>query len=168
MKRIVTLTLLVLALLTLCACGAAEKAPELPAGMDLEAVYQSLMDAQADTGMDPLFLFPESNEELIANFYPGLGDLDLAQMTLYMHPVTGAATEVCLAEAADADNAKAAAEVFQARIDHGAAGTGCEAEDGANWAKHGTVQTAGNYVAMICLPEGYTVPENIFTAFAAD
>ena len=160
MKKIIAVVLaLVMLAAVITGCAKKEQVPE---NLDLNAVYQSILDAQGDK-LGDLVLFEETNPDLIKSFYDGLETVELKQQVLYMHPVTGAPTEICLVETTNADDAKKVADIFTARIALGASDEGYP-ENAVIWKNNAVVQTAGNYVAMIVLGEGFTIPENVFTA----
>lgn len=159
MKRFITgLLVLMLAVTALAGCGNdnAVAVKEL----DLEAIYQSILDAQGDAA-EEIAMLPESSSEIIESFYAGIGDIELNQEVLYMHPVTGAPTEVMLVEVANADDVQAVVDIFNARIEMGA-NDEFYPDNAAGWQNNAQVQTDGNFVAMIVLPDEFTIPENVF------
>lgn len=159
MKRFITgLLVLMLAVTALAGCGNdnAVAVKEL----DLEAIYQSILDAQGDAA-EEIAMLPESSPEIIESFYAGIGDIELNQEVLYMHPVTGAPTEVMLVEVANADDVQAVVDIFNARIEMGA-NDEFYPDNAAGWQNNAQVQTDGNFVAMIVLPDEFTIPENVF------
>ena len=159
MKRFISLMLLAVVLLTMAACSG-ESGPQVPTGLVLEDVYQSILNAQTST--EELVMFPESDPGLIESYYPGIGEVELVQQVIYFPPVLGFVSEVVLVEVANPDDAQVVADIFRARIEKGAADV-TYPEVAAYWKTCAQVQTAGNYVAMIALPENYTIPENVFT-----
>lgn len=160
MKRFITILLVLMLMLTaLTACGGKDDACPVKE-LDLEEVYQSILDAQGDAAED-IAMLPESSPEIIESFYAGLGDIELKQEVLYMHPVTGAPTEVMLVEVANADDVQAVADIFNARIKLGADDE-FYPDNAAGWQNNAQVQTDGNFVAMIVLPDEFTIPENVF------
>lgn len=159
MKRLISLMLLAVVLLTMAACSG-ESDPQVPTGLVLEDVYQSILNAQTST--EELVMFPESDPGLIESYYPGIGEVELVQQVIYFPPVLGFVSEVVLVEVANPDDAQVVADIFRARIEKGAADVSYP-EVAAYWKTCAQVQTAGNYVAMIALPENYTIPENVFT-----
>ena len=158
MKHFISLLLLAAILLTAAACSG-ETQPEPPTGLILEDVYQSILSAQTST--EELVMFPESDPGLIESYYPGMGEVELVQQVIYFPPVLGFVSEVVLVEVANPDDAQMVADIFRARIEKGAADV-TYPEVAAYWKTCAQVQTAGNYVAMIALPEDYTIPENVF------
>lgn len=154
MKRIIALLLTLLMLFTLlAACGKEET-------IDLDAVYQNIMAAQADNPI-PLVLFPESNPEFIEGCYPGLSAIELNQQVYYAPPIFGFGCEILLLELADKRDAKVAEAILQARIDAGASDTSYT-ENAEAWATRAQIQQSGRYLCMIVLPNGYVIPENVF------
>ena len=162
MKRMKGCAVLALALLTLTAaltaCGT--KPAEEPKQLDLETVYQSLMDAQSEP--EDMVLLPESDETLLESFYPGLKDVRCSQRLVYFAPVSGFACEVVMVEVEDEADVRTVQDIFQARIDAGAADTIYPATADA-WARLAQVQSDGKYVAMLALPESAFGPENVFS-----
>ena len=161
MKRIVALLLALLMLTSLCGCGNEKEEGPAP-GTALVAFYQIVLDAQpADT--EELILFEESNPDLIASFYPGLEQIELAQQALYMHPIATHPCEIFLVEAKNSEDAQAVVEIFQARIELGSDNI-TYPESAAGWQRYAQVQRSGNFVCMIVLPEGNVIPENVFAS----
>ena len=78
-----------------------------------------------------------------------------------MPPIATHPCEIVLVEVKDAANVQAVVDIFQARIDLGADNT-TYPESAAGWQLYARVQSSGNFVCMIVLPEGYVIPENVF------
>lgn len=156
---------LLVALLTLTTLfsffGCSNKEEDETKTFNLEEVYQSVLSLQADTGMEELIMFPESNEEYLDQLYPGFASIERKQTVAYLAPVTGFATEIVLVEVSNKDDVAAIKDIFNARIEANASDT-TYPETAIHWANHGQVHTYGNYVCMIVLPDGYTIPENVF------
>lgn len=127
--------------------------------LDLEAVYQAFLTLQTESEEGSLFLFPDDFS--VEYYYAGLKELSPVQAKLYTAPVTGFATELMLVEAKDADQLEEVKKIFQTRIDLGAADDGYP-ESAAIWEKNAKIQTYGNYIAMVVLPDQYVMPENVF------
>ena len=104
MKKLFAVLLASLLVLSLTACGGKSDdsagSDSAPADLNLEDVYQSLLDQQPKDA-DELVMLPESSPDILDGFYPGLSDLELKQQVFYAAPVTGFATEVMLVEVAD-------------------------------------------------------------------
>lgn len=156
MKRIIAVfgaAALLFCLLTSCT-------GEEPKPLVLEDVYQDILAAQGEMQSE-LVLFPESDPAFFDSFYPGLNDVELTQQVYYIAPVAGAACEVLLVEVADQSDTQAVKDICQARIDAAAADT-VYPDVAVIWARNAKVQSSGRYVAMIALPNGFTIPENVF------
>lgn len=157
MKKFITLLLALMLMLTaLTACGKDNAAAKQ---LNLEDVYQSIIDAQEST--DDIALWPEESAEIIESFYPGLSSVELKQQVLYMHPVTGAPCEIMLVEVANSDDVQTVKDIFNARIELGS-NDEFYPDNAAGWINNAVTQSEGNYVAMIVLPDSCTVPENVF------
>ena len=78
-----------------------------------------------------------------------------------MPPIATHPCEIVLVEVKNAADVQAVVDIFQARIDMGADNT-TYPESAAGWAQFAQVHKSGNFVAMIVLPEGYVIPENVF------
>ena len=164
MKKLMAMMMAALLVLSLAACGgkadASGKEDAVPENLDLNEVYQALMDLQPED--DAPVMLPESNPEIIDGFYPGLSDITLKQQVFYTAPVTGFATEVMLVEVSDAGDLDTVKEIFQQRIDAGSDASGCYPETAEIWSSRAVVQSAGNYAAMIVLPDNCTIPDDVF------
>lgn len=93
-------------------------------------------------------------EEDMNRSLPGLLDMDLEQMVIYMTMITLNNGEFSMVKAKSPEDAAKAAEIFQARIDY-MAGDG-ETPGGAFypgptelWLRSSRVETQGNYVLMV-------------------
>ena len=159
MKRI-TVLLLVL-LLTVCLCGCGSKTNEGPEpGTALNTFYEAVLAIQpADA--EELILFEEFNPDLVASFYPGLDAVELSQQAFYMPPIATHPCEIVLVEVKDSADVQTVVDIFQKRIETGADNPDYP-ETAEGWQRYAQVQQSGNFVCMIVLPEGYTIPENVF------
>ena len=159
MKKRFVLCLVCGLFMALCGC-AGETATTPKQGTALEIFYQGILDMQPEDA-EGLIFFEEENPDLIANFYPGLQDIELSQQVFYMPPIVTHPCEIVLVEVKQAEDVKAVADIFQARINMGADNTAYP-ESAAGWQQYAQVQQSGNFVCMIVLPKGYVVPENVF------
>ena len=165
MKRLLSILALCALALALTACGGGNNASSGGASsaggeISFDAVYQGILDAQKDSGQEELIFFPEEGADAIESLYPGLTALDPTRLQLYLPPVTGYACEILLVEVAEGD-VDAAKAILQDRIDSGAGDTGYP-ENAVLWQNNAQVQVQGNCLCLIALPDGYTIPENVF------
>ena len=166
MKRLFSILTLCALMLALTACGSGGTSGGASSGaagsggdISFDAVYQGILDAQENT--DELILFPEEGADAIESLYPGLTALNPARIQLYLPPVTGYACEILLVEVAE-DDVDAAKAILQDRIDSGANDTGYP-ENAVLWQNNAQIPTQGNCLCMIALPDGCTIPENVFS-----
>ena len=166
MKRLLSILALCALALALTACGIDQGTASGSAssgaadGISFDAVYQGILDAQKDSGQEELIFFPEEGADAIESLYPGLTALDPSRLQLYLPPVTGYACEILLVEVAEGD-VDAAKAILQDRIDSGANDTGYP-ENAVLWQNNAQIQVQGNCLCLIALPDGYTIPENVF------
>ena len=158
MKKTLLVLLALAMLIALPGCAKEDPGPE--PGTPVSTFFDAVLAAQPDGGKDLIF-FPESNPALINSFYPGLDGIALNQQAFYMPPIATQPCEIVLVEVQKAADVQAVVEIFQARIDQGAANTSYP-ESAAGWQKYAQVQQSGNFVCMIVLPEGHPVPEKVF------
>ena len=159
MKKLFALMMILMVAASFCGCGSETKEGPEP-GTALGTFYQAVIDMQPED-KEELILFEESDPGLISSFYPGLENIELNQQAFYMPPIATHPCEIVMVEVKNGADAKAVAEIFQTRIDRGAADT-TYPENAAGWQKFAQVQQSGNFVAMIVLSEAYIIPENIF------
>lgn len=165
MKRLLSILALCALALALTACGGGNNANSGGASsaggeVSFDAVYQGILDAQKDSGQEELIFFPEEGADAIESLYPGLSALNPSRVQLYLPPVTGYACEILLVEVTEGD-VDAAKAILQDRIDSGAGDTGYP-ENAVLWQNNAQVQVQGNCLCLIALPDGYTIPENVF------
>lgn len=168
MKRLLSILALCALALALTACGGnnassggtSSGATSSGGEVSFDAVYQGILDAQKDSGQEELIFFPEEGADAIESLYPGLSALNPSRIQLYLPPVTGYACEILLVEVAEGD-VDAAKTILQDRIDSGANDTGYP-ENAVLWQNNAQVQVQGNCLCLIALPDGYTIPENVF------
>ena len=165
MKRLLSILALCALALALTACGGGYNASSGGASsaggeVSFDAVYQGILDAQKDSGQEEPIFFPEEGADAIESLYPGLSALNPSRVQLYLPPVTGYACEILLVEVTEGD-VDAAKAILQDRIDSGAGDTGYP-ENAVLWQNNAQVQVQGNCLCMIALPDGYTIPENVF------
>lgn len=158
MKRALMILLSLVLGLALTGCGqqAAASAPGTP----VASFYEAILAAQPED-VEELILFEESDPALIGSFYAGLDSIELSQQVFYMPPIVTHPCEIVLVEVKNGADVQAVADIFRARIQQGADNLAYP-DSAEGWQKYAQVQQSGNFVAMIVLPEGYTVPENVF------
>ena len=168
-KKVFSLALaaaLCLSLLSACAKPGANGAPEKQ--VDLAAFAQTLQENHEFSAfvnrLDP------ADEELGAvmldNYMPGLRELDLEQVEVYMSMVSFNTGEFSLVQAKNAEDAAKVQEIFQSRIDS-------MTEEGMNypetverWTNSAQVVANGSYVLLVCHEDSAAIVDEFNALFA--
>ena len=147
-KRFSILMLALALVFSLAACGKKTEAKKV----DLAEFAAGLNEKYEISGflerMDPEDA--DMGAVMIDNTFPGLRDMDLEQMEIYLCMVSFNTGEFSLVEAKNADDAKAVADIFQARIDSMTEEGLNYPETVENWTNNAKVVTNGNYVMLVC------------------
>ena len=153
MKKLIALCMAAaLCLSALSACGpkpAEEKKADLAAVQEKHE-FSSLEKA------DP------ADEEfgviMLENAYPGLKDLDLEQVEVYLAMVSFSGGELAVVQAKDADGAAKVKEIFQARVTAKTTdGPGNYPEEVEMWQRSAKVADHGNYVLLVNHPDSEAI-----------
>lgn len=157
MKKIIFTLIICFSCLTLVAC---DNKQEEEFETDLSTIYDSIMAAQPEQAAEEILLFPETDEELLENYYPGLSEIPIKEKSIYMHPV-GFACEIALVEVENIEDVEKVKAVFETRIEKGKTEMLCDAGAEDIWRRRAEIQSKGRYVCMIVLPDECVIPENI-------
>lgn len=157
-----SLAVILLCILVLCAgvmTGCGDSGAQ---SYDLQQLYSDILNAQPE-GTDELggVMFEITDEQVIEELYPGLGAIELKQEVYYQHAITGFC-EIMLVEAADSKDVQTIADIFNKRIEV-STDDSFYPETAQLWAENSDVQISGNYVALVALPIGNVIPEQIFS-----
>lgn len=128
--------------------------------ISLEKAYENIINAQPE-GAEELVLLPETNEDYINELYSGLNDVEIEEKALYVHPI-GIACEIALVRVKNSADIEKVKTIFEQRIEKGVDSIMCDSESQDIWRTRAQVQTKGNYICMIVLPDEYTIPQNVF------
>ena len=154
MKKVLCAAMAALMCLSLLsACGSQQKEEKK---VDLAAFAQTLPENHEFSGflqrIDPED--PDMGEfmaQMLDNFYPGLTDLDLEQLELYMSMISFSSGEFALAQAKSADGAAKVKEIFQARVDAKTTeGPNNYPEEVELWQHNSQIAVNGSYVMLVC------------------
>ena len=170
MKKLFTLCLasvLCLSLLASCSPNANEGGNNEQTPVDLSAFALTLTENHEFSSfverVDP------TDEEfgviMLENSYPGLKDMDLEQMEVYLCMVSFGTGEFALVQAKNADDAAKVKGIFQARIDS-------MTEEGMNypetvemWVKNAQVVVNGSYVMLVCHDDSAAIVDEFNALF---
>ena len=130
--------------------------------VNLDKLYDAIIAEQPEEKKEELNLFKETNEELINSYYVGLSDIELSEKSIYMHPI-GFASEIALVKVNDISDIEKVKNVFESRIQLGINSTMCDSESQDIWERRAEIQVKDKYVCLIVFPDGYNIPEDIFS-----
>ena len=150
MKKIISLALAALLTASLCACG-----PKQEKQVDLAAFAQTVQQNHEFSGFLQR-VDPEDEEmgELMAQMldmdYPGLSDLELEQMEVYMLMISFSGGELALVQVKDAADAARVKDIFDARVaSKSTEGPGNYPEEAELWQRSAKVASNGSYIMLV-------------------
>ncbi len=145
MKKLTSILLSMTLLLALAACGGNGGGGQNKEAPDLNKYYEDFM---ASLGADNQPAMGDVEAEQLSQLYPGLENYAAKQSVLKIAMISAVAFEFALVELENEADAKAVADIFQARIDY-------QIENGAvypmtleGW-EQAKIITQGNVVALI-------------------
>ena len=145
MKKLTSILLSMTLLLALAACGGNGGGGQNKEAPDLNKYYEDFM---ASLGADNQPAMGDVEAEQLSQLYPGLENYAAKQSVLKIAMISALAFEFALVELENEADAKAVADIFQARIDY-------QIENGAfypmtleGW-EQAKIITQGNVVALI-------------------
>lgn len=165
MKKIVLIMCIILLAGVFVACNTNtnnSESEKVEFTTNLEGIYNAIISEQPEEKREELILFKETNEELINSYYVGLSDIELLERDIYMHPI-GYACEIALIKVNDIADIEKVKNVFESRIQHGIDVAICDSESQDIWKRRAEIQSKDKYVCLIVLPDGYNIPQDIFS-----
>lgn len=105
--------------------------------------------------------------EMLNNYFPGLTDLELEQLEVYMSMVSFSTGEFALAQAKDTEGAAKLQDIFDARVESKSTeGAGNYPEEVELWQRSARVVGHGNYVMLVCHEDADAIVDEFNTLFA--
>ena len=156
MKRLISILLAVMLILTGCGAEAAPTEPPVEQ-IDLEALYNQGIAVLDQMGSNAPVLFPETSIDYLNEFYPGIADIELKQFYGGFAPVTNAPFEIILVEVADEADVPAVLEIYQGRVDK-ESGDSTYPENAEAWLNNCKITSRGPYVFLAVLMDPCEVP----------
>ena len=159
MKKLIALTLSLMLVFSMVACGntgsnagssagssagSVEETPEIKSA-DLQAFYEKTFMNENMPMMGVM------EGEMLDAFYAGLSALNLKQCIVAMPMISAVAAEVALVEVNDAADLAKVEEIFKARITAQVDGGAFYPATIEVWEKNAEIITHGNTVMMICM-----------------
>lgn len=132
--------------------AAVEESQPVESGpVDLAAFAQAAQESHEFPMMNRADPNDEVGATMLGNYYPGLTDLDLEQVEIYLATISFTGGELALVQAKNAGDAAKVKEIFQARIDSKSTdGPGNYPEEVEVWQRSAQIVTNGNYVMLVC------------------
>lgn len=166
-RKLISLLLALTLIFALTSCGNSGDVPSEPSNVDLAAFAQSLTENYEISGflqrMDPTD--EEMGGPMMDNYFPGLREMDLEQIEVYLCMISFNTGEFSLVEAKNADDAAKVKEIFQARIDS-------MVEEGVNypdtieqWQNNAKIVENGNYVMLVCAEDSDAIVDDFNALF---
>lgn len=154
MKKILSAALAALMCLSLLSACSSGKQKEKQ--VDLAAFAQSVQENHEFSGfldrIDPKDgQMGELMAQMLDNYYPGLTDLELEQLEVYMSMISFSSGEFALVQAKNAQDTAKVQAIFQARIDSKTTeGPNNYPDEVELWQRSSDVASNGSYVMLVC------------------
>ncbi len=166
MKRIIALcAAMALCLSLLSACGNGKQEEKQ---VDLAAFAQTLQEEHEFPSLeraDPKD--PDVGAVMLDNCYPGLKEMDLEQMEVYLAMISFSGGEFALVQAKSAEDAAKVKEIFEARIEaKSTEGPGNYPGEVEVWQRSAKVADHGNYAMLVCHEDCDAIVSEFETLFA--
>ena len=145
MKKLTSILLSMTLLLALAACGGNGGGGQNKEAPDLNKYYEDFM---ASLGADNQPAMGDVEAEQLSQLYPGLENYAAKQSVLKIAMISAVAFEFALVELENEADAKAVADIFQARVDYQVNGGAFYPQTTADW-ENAQIITHGNVVALI-------------------
>lgn len=165
MKKLLALcTAAALCLSLLAACGSKTNQGDNPStapdrDVDLAAFAQTVQENHEFAALekaDPAD--QEMGAIMLENNYPGLKDMDLKQLEVYLAMISFSGGELALAQAKSPEDAAKVKEIFQNRITTKSTdGPGNYPEEVEMWKKSAKVVDNGSYVMLVNHPDSEAI-----------
>ena len=150
MKRIFSLALAAALLMaSLAACGSQSEGGQ-DKQVDLAAFAQTLQNDHSFPMLERNDPADELGAVMLDNNYPGLKDMDLEQIEVYMAAISFSGGELALVQARNAADAARVKEIFDARVAAKTTeGPGNYPEEVEMWLHNSAVVSNGSYVMLV-------------------
>ena len=150
MKRIISLALAAALLMSsLAACGSSSGGGQ-EKKVDLAAFAQTILENHEFPMLERNDPADELGATMLENNYPGLKDMDLEQVEVYLAAISFSGVELALVQAKNANDAVKVKEIFDARVAAKTTeGPGNYPEEVELWQHNSAIVSRGNYVMLV-------------------
>ena len=147
LRNIALCTAVALCLSLLSACGSAT---ENEKKADLAAFAQTVQENHEFAMLERADPADELGAVMLGNYYPGLSDLDLEQVEVYLAAISFSGGELALVQAKNASDAAKVKEIFDGRVaSKTTEGPGNYPEEVELWQHNSAVVSNGSYVMLV-------------------
>jgi len=164
MKKLFTLMMAAVMVLSLAACGA--KKEEVKSA-DLTAFYEEtvagIIEEKGEEGF-PMMMPLEG--EMLDGFYPGLSEIATKQCVIYAPAMSAVAAEFALVEVENAEDVEKVQAILQERIDAQIAGGAWYPETIEGWEKNSQLAVNGNSLMLVVWEDSDAIVESFNGLFA--
>ena len=165
MKKLFTLMMAAVMLLTLSACGGSKK--EEVKSADLNAFYEETVNGIVESvGEENFPMMMPLEGEMLEGFYPGLSEIATKQCVIYTPAMSAVAVEFALVEVENAEDVEKAEAILQGRIDSQIAGGAWYPETIEGWENNSRLAVNGNSLMLVVYEDADAIVESFNALFA--
>ena len=165
MKKMISLLMAAVMMLSLVACGGS-KTEEVKSA-DLNAFYEETMTAiMEEKGQENVPMMMALEGEMLDGFYPGLSEVATKQCVAYAPAMSAVAAEFVLVEVENAEDVEKVQEILQARIDAQIAGGAWYPETIEGWENNSRLAVVGNSLMRVVMEDADAIVESFEALFA--
>ena len=164
MKRLFTLMLAAVMMMSLAACGS--KKEEVKSA-DLNAFYETTVNGIIETvGEENFPMLMPLEGEMQEGFYPGLSEIATKQCIVYTPAMSAVAVEFALVEVENAEDVETVQSILQNRIDSQIAGGAWYPETIEAWENNARLAVNGNSLMLVVYETADEIVESFNALFA--
>ena len=165
MKRLFTLMMAAVMVMSLAACGGSKK--EEVKSADLNAFYEETVTSIVEEkGQDGFPMMMPLEGEMLDAFYPGLSEIAMKQCLINTPAMSAVAVEFALVEVENAEDVEKVQAILQNRIDTQVAGGAWYPETIEGWENNSRLAVNGNSLMMVVYEDADAVVESFNALFA--
>ena len=165
MKKLMTLLMAAVMLLSLAACGGS-KTEEVKSA-DLAAFYEETVNGIIEEkGEDGFPMMMPLEGEMLDGFYPGLSEIATKQCVINAPAMSAVAAEFALVEVENAEDVEKVQSILQSRIDMQVDGGAWYPETIEGWKNNSRLVVCGNNLLMVVWEDADAIVESFEALFA--
>jgi len=167
MKKLTTLLLALVMMMSLAACGGKTAEKEEIKSADLNAFYESTVTSIVESvGEENFPMMMPLEGEMLDGFYPGLSEVATKQCIAYAPAMSAVAAEFVLVEVENAEDVETVQGILQARIDAQVDGGAWYPETIEGWKNNSRLAVNGNSLMLVVWESADEIVESFNALFA--